>query len=111
MGLSKARRISTGGLGKVIYPRGLYVYIGSAQKGLAQRLARHLRQKKASRWHIDYLLKVASLRYILAWDLPKAKECYLAQKVSKLKGASTVVPGFGSSDCRCQPHLFRFGST
>jgi len=106
--LSKPRRIKTGALGWRLYTPGLYVYVGSAQKALFARLARHLTEKKTRKWHIDYLLSGAKVRYIIAWNLPKAAECRLARKVSKIKGAQAACSGFGSSDCNCQTHLFRF---
>ena len=35
--------------------KGLYLYVGSAKKGLEQRLARHMKKRKNRFWHIDYI--------------------------------------------------------
>jgi Uri superfamily endonuclease len=34
------------------------------------------------------------------------QECEWAAAASALSGASAIVPGFGSSDCKCPAHLF-----
>ena len=40
------REICIGALGPVIFPAGIYVYVGSAMKNLSSRVARHLRKRK-----------------------------------------------------------------
>jgi Uri superfamily endonuclease len=59
--LANGRPISAGGLGRVFFPAGLYLYVGSAQRNLSHRLSRHARQDKPLRWHIDYLSRHARM--------------------------------------------------
>lgn len=46
--------ITIGKLGRFSFSKGVYAYAGSAQRNLAQRLARHERLDKKLHWHIDY---------------------------------------------------------
>ena len=48
---------TVGRLGKMLFEKGDYVYIGSAKGCLRSRLKRHLRKEKKTYWHIDYLLE------------------------------------------------------
>jgi len=106
--LNTGRNIETGGLGVLHYPRGWYVYAGSAKRGLSARVRRHLRKRKKCRWHIDYLsLSADSVRgYPIHTDMDL--ECELAYRIGKTGGRP--VTGFGSSDCSCETHLFHFVS-
>ena len=83
--------------------KGLYLYVGSGKRGLEKRLERHLKRKKKLFWHIDFLLDhpQAEIEKIF---LSPLEECELAKKVSK---SGIPVSGFGSSDCKCESHLFR----
>jgi Uri superfamily endonuclease len=61
--------IAVGGLGRLKFEPGWYIYCGSAKKGLAKRVARHRRKiGKALHWHIDYLvphaLSIKEIPYI-----------------------------------------------
>jgi len=105
--LPETRRIRIGRLGRFVFPAGRYVYVGSAQRGLEVRLARHARRRKTLRWHIDYLARWARLEAAWAWPRPKADECRLAAVVRALPGATAGPAGFGASDCRCPTHLVR----
>jgi len=96
-----------GKLGKVLLRRGSYVYVGSAQNGIRQRVLRHLGKNKKKHWHIDYLLanknvKIESVFY--RETRKKSDECKTAEKFMK---NSRIIKGFGCSDCRCRSHLFR----
>jgi len=106
---SRTKRISIGSLGRFEFPQGYYCYTGSAMGsgGLASRLVRHKRRTgKSVRWHIDYLR--AETRYTGAWyDINKNRECEFASMLADA-GGSVIVPGFGSSDCRCPSHLLHF---
>ena len=84
------------------------MYAGSAMNGLTARLARHQRSEKRLRWHIDYLLHAPGVRLLASLPFPGRKrlECPLARQVAAL--AEEEIPRFGSSDCRCPSHLFRF---
>ncbi|MFQ6014179.1 MAG: DUF123 domain-containing protein [Anaerolineae bacterium] len=83
------------------------MYVGSAlgPGGLTARLTRHLHRNKALHWHIDHLLQCARLLEIWAIVSPERLECRWATVVRQLYGATSPVPGFGSSDCRCPSHL------
>jgi len=101
--LTADRTIRAGGLGKILFPRGFYAYVGSAMNGLNQRISRHLRKDKLNHWHIDYLTDKAKIRDVLTLETDKKLECVLARKLAReLKST----PGFGASDCKCESHLF-----
>jgi sugar fermentation stimulation protein A len=106
--LLRARRISVGSLGEIGFARGWYVYAGSARNGLAARLARHERRTrgKAFFWHIDFLRAEAGRVHPFAIRTELDLECRLAADVAGIAAGS--VPGFGSTDCGCPSHLFRF---
>jgi Uri superfamily endonuclease len=95
-----------GRLGRFDFPAGRYVYTGSARRGLAARVARHLSGRKRLRWHIDYLLAASTAR-VTAVRLSRRAECTLN------RATPGVVPGprFGASDCRagCASHLKYLG--
>jgi sugar fermentation stimulation protein A len=98
------RTIKIGRLGKFYFRRGIYFYVGSAQRNLPARLERHGRKKKPLHWHIDYLsVKAEMLGAIMIPDRRK-HECEIARELGEL--FELVVPRFGASDCRCAGHLF-----
>jgi len=103
---------SIGRLGTFNFPSGYYLYAGSARGpgGLKARLARHLRERKQSRWHIDYLLREARVVEIWKASSPQKLECLWAQALLRMPGARIPVYGFGSSDCGCPAHLIYFTS-
>lgn len=109
----QARRagvVVAGRLGRLSVRRGYYLYVGSAlgPGGLRARLAHHLRPALKPHWHIDYLRIVAPVRQV--WFCYGAKRCEHAW-ASVLRGplgGSVRFPGFGSSDCGCESHLFFF---
>ena len=110
--LDRGVRITPGRLGERWLRRGSYLYLGSAKRGLAQRVARHRRlaEEKSGRlhWHIDYLLTHADARLIRVDLIPGGDECALSRQVAALPG-SDAVPGFGATDCHqcCSAHLYR----
>ena len=103
--LPRAQTITIGRLGRFTFPSGIYVYVGSAQRNLQARLARHARRRKSLRWQIDYLSTRADFVGALLVDGPKSLECQLAALLAQ--HYPRAVPGFGASDCRCGGHLFR----
>ncbi len=103
--------IQVGRLGAFLFPKGFYVYTGSAQVGIGKRVERHLSQKKKLHWHIDYLLQFADITRVLTADGLKSKECILSDKIAAIPGAGIVAEKFGSSDCRCRTHLYFFEHT
>jgi len=102
--LNRGRSLAVGGLGRVRFVRGYYVYVGSAMKNLSKRMERHRRLLKKHFWHIDFLRQVCRFHAALAVRASSRLECDLARSVAEL--AEWHVPGFGSSDCRCPTHLF-----
>lgn len=104
-----ARALDVGGLGRVRFPSGNYVYIGSGMGGLQARVARHFRQDKKVKWHIDRLLSRADLMGAVLFPSGKRNECALARSCLAYPGARAV-RGFGSSDCRCPGHLVHLGT-
>ena len=105
--LSKKKEIKVGRLGTFVFPKGYYVYTGSAQSGLEKRINRHLSSEKKLHWHIDYLLCYAKVikevRYAGRKD-----ECKLNSMTGQIAGATQIVKKFGSSDCNCATHLYYF---
>ncbi|MFQ5904844.1 MAG: DUF123 domain-containing protein, partial [Candidatus Binatia bacterium] len=111
--LRRKKWIQVGRLGRACFPRGIYLYTGSAMNGLSGRLSHHLRKRnKKSHWHIDYLLKSpeANIEKIFIHPAPTSKECRLNQQTASLPGAKAVLKGFGASDCNsgCISHLVYF---
>ncbi len=108
--LPRAQTIRVGALGAFRFPRGYYLYIGSALNGLSARVARHLRRRDKKRfWHIDYLLEHA--RVVDVWTHAGAArlECRWARAALSLPNARVIAPRFGASDCRCATHLVYLG--
>ncbi len=103
--LKENSNITVGKLGTFLFPRGFYLYFGSAQNGLEQRVARHLRSNKTYHWHVDYLLQHSKVVKVWGAVTPNRLECYLASSTLTIPGFETGVRGFGSSDCRCTSHL------
>jgi len=108
--VKKNLRISVGHLGKVSFPEGFYLYVGSAKKNLQARIKRHMKKKKSKFWHIDYLLSQPTADVVDVWTGTKIGECELAKKVSNSLSSKPVI-GFGCSDCRCSSHLFHIMSS
>jgi Uri superfamily endonuclease len=104
--VAQALRLNIGALGEFAFPAGCYVYTGSAQRNFEARIARHLRDAKKIRWHIDYLLTApgVTVTQVIRSD---ADECPLNQATP----GDLPVPGFGASDCRagCGSHLKYLG--
>lgn len=95
--------ISVGRRGAAWFPAGEYAYVGSALGGLEPRLRRHWRKEKQLHWHIDYLLREASIEKVILAQTCQRIECQLARFFSK---RFCFIPRFGASDCRCCSHLF-----
>ena len=93
-----------GRLGTFTFDPGLYCYVGRSKTHLRQRLARHSRKEKTTRWHIDHLLPHTSIRVILLFPLEGLTECILAQSLAR-QGGIPFPTGFGASECSCPGHL------
>ncbi len=110
--LAHAKNLRIGKLGTFHFPRGDYVYVGSAfgPGGLRARIARHTRKNKRAHWHIDYLREHARLRGIIFTDASRAMECEWSHALSACADANIPVAKFGAMDCRnkCAAHLIAF---
>ena len=105
--LPQAFTITVGSLGAIDFKAGWYVYAGSAQKNLSQRLARHLRKiRKKTHWHLDWLTPHAGKLIALPIASWTNLECALATSQCELGGKA--VDRFGSSDCGCGSHLYYY---
>ncbi|MFD1067475.1 GIY-YIG nuclease family protein [Oceanobacillus locisalsi] len=97
--------IAIGRLGQFRFPKGYYVYVGSAKRNICARVDRHLQIDKKKRWHIDYLRPYLQIQAVQTY--PGAEgECALFERLNQENSGTMSVKGFGSSDCRCFSHLF-----
>ena len=100
-----ARRIQVGSLGVIHFPKGVYLYMGSALGGLDARISRHARREKKLFWHIDYFLRHAQILDVWVCPDGRRRECQWTRAALALPNARVPAPRFGSSDCRCPSHL------
>ncbi len=100
--------IQAGSLGRLVVEPGWYIYVGSAfgPGGLRGRLMHHLNDRPR-RWHVDALKSATSIHSVWFTTDPRRLEHAWAQAWMNLPGIAVPWKGFGSSDCRCQAHLFR----
>jgi Uri superfamily endonuclease len=105
-----AGTVRIGKLGTLPLQPGFYLYVGSAfgPGGLAARIGHHRQVAARPHWHIDYLRAVCDL--VTVWFTTDAtrRECSWASGLAQMAGACVPLPGFGSSDCDCDAHLFWF---
>jgi Uri superfamily endonuclease len=115
--LKRPLKIDAGRLKNISLPAGDYVYVGSARKGIAQRLARYKRLAETKNgklhWHIDYLLVHPQTQITGEAPFSGKSECILSKRLASKKGVSAPAPGFGSSDCRsgCKAHLYHLDNS
>ena len=78
---------------------------------LQNRVLRHLKppEMKKLHWHIDFLLQSihAEIAKIVLFPSNRKEECEIAAQIRAQM--IEVVPNFGSSDCKCESHLFFSG--
>ena len=88
----------------IFMEQGLYLYVGSAKKGLERRLARHRRKRKNRFWHIDYITsqRDATLPAIYLSPYPECETLAAVSQLGHLFGRK-----LGSSDCRCPSHFVK----
>ena len=107
--LSDKETIDVGRLGRYSFPKGKYIYTGSAKRGLNARIERHKRSDKKLHWHIDYLLssKSTKITSVDVFEFLEGGECALNQSIE----GEHIARGFGSSDCqnKCISHLVFVG--
>jgi Uri superfamily endonuclease len=98
------------------FPRGWYVYVGSARGpgGLKHRTNRHRKRRESGKrmhWNVDYFREFAPIREVWFSHTESQRwEHDWAQAILKMHEASTPVVGFGASDCKwgCDSHFFHF---
>lgn len=105
--LGEAKDIRVGSLGIIHFSDGYYAYTGSARgSGGLKRVDRHKEVMSGAnacrKWHIDYLLPYIFLMDVVVTHTSSDLECQIA---SKIGSELSVVPKFGSTDCRCPGHL------
>lgn len=98
-------QITVGKLGIFSFPKGIYVYVGSAKRNIKARIERHLRKEKNFHWHFDYLRPYTEIVRIKTFP-GDVGECGLFAQLRAEYGGEIIVPKFGSSDCSCPAHLF-----
>ena len=105
--LAENRDIAVGSLGRVHFPKGFYVYVGSAKKNLMKRLERHKRKRKGMHWHIDYFRNEAKVLAALPVRTQDDLEHLMAREL--IKAADWSISHFGATDCpEDGSHLFGF---
>jgi Uri superfamily endonuclease len=106
----RAAPIRIGKLGSLQLQPGFYVYVGSAHGpgGLRARLAHHLEPTGRPHWHIDYLRAHTIPEDVWLCCDRISWEHRWAGRIGMRRGASIPLAGFGSSDCRCESHLYFF---
>lgn len=104
------QQVEIGKLGRLNINPGCYVYVGSAfgPGGLNARIAHHAKISVRPYWHIDYLRPMLDLRGVCYSDESERHEHQWAGALQRFRGATIPMTGFGSSDCSCRSHLFRF---
>jgi Uri superfamily endonuclease len=102
--------IQIGRLGALQLQSGFYVYVGSAlgPGGVRARLAHHLKLSRRPHWHIDYLRAHTSVEEVWYRLDTRRLEHIRAEHIRLTEGAVVPLVGFGSTDCRCESHLFFF---
>ena len=104
----RATPLQIGKLGAFDFPRGNYVYVGSAHGagGLRARVMRHWRDTKKLHWHIDYLRAAAKPRGVWYTTAARADECVWANAIAHIADVRVPALRVGASDCTCATHLF-----
>ncbi len=105
---NKQKKIKTGSLGVLKFQKGYYVYVGSGMNNVFKRIARHRQKGTKKQWHIDYIKEEMKITA----DIPIVRndniECILPDMLISCEGIP--VKNFGSSDCKCESHLYYFSS-
>lgn len=104
------KSVQIGRLGTLKLRKGSYIYIGSAfgTGGLKGRISRHLLGRKSRHWHVDHLRTVVTPYEVWYTTDSAVREHAWARVIAQWQGASIPLKGFGSSDCRCDSHLYFF---
>jgi len=96
-----------GSLGKREFKKGYYVYVGSAMRGMKNRIRRHLRKNKKRHWHLDYI-SPACMKTVKLYRIRRKEriEVLLTRRLMNI--CDDYVPGFGASDTNVDSHFFYF---
>jgi Uri superfamily endonuclease len=81
-----------------------------APGGARARVNHHLHASPRPHWHIDHLRPRVTVEEVWVCNDRKRREHVWAKLISAMPGVTAPVPGFGSSDCDCEAHLFFFRS-
>lgn len=102
------RAVRVGKAGRLDVVPGYYLYVGSAfgPGGVAARVKRHLRGRKALHWHIDYLSWATRCECTWYTYDPVRREHEWARSLAGVPQLTIPMKGFGCSDCCCESHLF-----
>jgi Uri superfamily endonuclease len=112
--LEKVKNLMIGRLGNYEFPKGMYVYCGSAMGngGLRSRINHHRKSEHRAnpRWHIDWLFPMTEYLNCCYVISDEHMECRWSQTLANQPGARVIVPHFGASDCfkGCLAHLILF---
>lgn len=104
--IERDKSVRIGALGSILFKRGYYVYVGSAERNLKARIGRHKRSRKKAYWHIDYLRNHCEVVAVLPVRSSERLECLMARDIEMI--AQGCIRDFGSSDCDCRGHLYYF---
>ena len=103
----RGRTVKVGALGGIEFAAGYYGYTGSARSGFAARVGRHLGEEKKLRWHVDFLLRRGKVTEV--WLKQGCSgECRAHRFMGRRNEGNEAAAGFGSSDCTCRSHLWRY---
>ena len=110
--------IDVGSRKSLVFSKGHWVYIGSAQgttsTNLEHRLKRHFSTSKKIHWHIDYLLSDHVILQDAVWaTTDQPMECRVVQNLIQTNHFELGPLGFGASDCKskCGAHLLKYSGT
>ncbi len=113
--LKNETRIRIGSMGMLTFPKGYYLYIGSAMgcnssTSLENRVMRHTSESHNKKlfWHIDYFLASDLTVLTRIYLIPTLirLECLLSGYIIKV--SDEYIKNFGYSDCICPSHLMYF---
>ncbi len=98
--VSDIKRLKIGSLGEFDIVPGFFVYVGSAfgSGGLRARIGHHLKSTAEPRWHIDYLLQVATPVEVWFTTAARKLEQPWAEFLKNVSGFRVPIVRFGSSD-------------
>jgi sugar fermentation stimulation protein A len=96
-----------GSLGEREFKKGYYVYAGSAMRGLENRIKRHMRKSKKTRWHLDYV-SPCCMKTVKVYRIRREERIEEPLANGLLEICHDYVPGFGASDTHVDSHFFYF---